>query len=55
MTSWEMKAVLDSKKKMRTRLAALPYAEKLRLLEAMRERHLSISAARPKSTVAPLK
>ncbi|MBL8814360.1 MAG: hypothetical protein JNM43_29600 [Planctomycetaceae bacterium] len=55
MTSWESKAVLDSKKKLRTRLATLPYAEKLRLLEAMRERHRAISAAQPKSAVAPLK
>ncbi len=46
MTSFELKAVLASKKRMRTKLASLPFAVKLRLLEAMRERHLAIAAGR---------
>jgi hypothetical protein len=49
MTSFELKAVLESKKRMRTKLASLPFAEKLRLLEAMRERHLAIAAGRESS------
>lgn len=49
MTSFELEAVLASKKRMRSKLASLPFAEKLRLLEAMRERHLAIAAGRESS------
>ena len=37
--------VTESKKAYRRRLAALPIAEKLRLLDAMRERAVAIRAA----------
>lgn len=41
-----MTRILESKRAMRTRLAALPFAEKIRLLEKLRDRSLSIAAAR---------
>ena len=44
---FEMKKVLESKRTLRAELATLPFAEKLRLVEAMRERALAIKAARP--------
>ena len=39
-----------SKRALRERLAAKPVAEKLRLLDAMRERALAIRAATPRHT-----
>jgi hypothetical protein len=43
----DLQAILDSKRRYRQRLAALPIAEKLRMLDAMRERALII---RPESS-----
>lgn len=40
-----MQQMLESKRAMRTRLAALPFSEKITLLEKLRERSLLIAAA----------
>ena len=45
MSDW-MSKVLESKRAMRSRLAALPIAEKLVLLDKLRARSLAIRAAR---------
>ncbi len=42
----EMQKIIASKKAYRQRLAALPIAEKLRLLEILRDRQLEIVAMR---------
>jgi hypothetical protein len=52
--SFEMRAILKSKQALRQRLAARPFAEKLRLLEELRERALAIAASR-KPAKAPAK
>jgi hypothetical protein len=44
--SFEMREILKSKQALRQRLAAQPFAEKLRLLEELRERALAIAATR---------
>jgi len=41
-----MRQILESKRAMRSRLASLPIAEKLALLEKLRGRSLAIRAAR---------
>lgn len=41
-----MRPILESKRAMRRRLAALPFAEKLALLEKLRARTLAIAASR---------
>lgn len=45
MSTW-MRQILESKRAMRTRLAALPIPEKLAMLEKLRERTISIAASR---------
>ncbi|PIU66779.1 MAG: hypothetical protein COS85_03410 [Armatimonadetes bacterium CG07_land_8_20_14_0_80_59_28] len=45
---FDMQKVIDSKQDHRKRLAALPIAEKLRLLEQLRDRTLAIRASREK-------
>ena len=40
--SFDMRKILESKRAMRQKLAALPVAEKLRLLDALRDRQLAI-------------
>ncbi len=40
-----MNAVLESKRKEQSRLAALPFSEKIALLEKMRDRALAIAAS----------
>lgn len=45
MSTW-MRQILESKRAMRTRLAALPIPEKLAMLEKLRERTLAIAASR---------
>ncbi len=50
VTTFELREILASKKQFRSKLAALPYEEKLRLLEEMRERHLAFVAARERNT-----
>ena len=44
--SKQLRRILESKRNQRTRLAALPFAEKLRLLEQLRTRTLAIAASR---------
>ncbi|MBI4552338.1 MAG: hypothetical protein HY710_08750 [Candidatus Latescibacteria bacterium] len=61
--TFAMQDILKSKRALRERLAARPYAEKLRLLEQLRERSLAIAArsssdqdgANPVSDDAPLR
>ena len=40
--SFDLQKILESKRALRRDLAALPMAEKLRLLDALRERELAI-------------
>jgi len=40
-----MRQVLESKREMRKRLAALPFSEKLVLLEKLRDRSLAIASS----------
>ena len=42
----DLAKIIDGKRKMRQRLAALPIAEKLRLLDALQERTLAIRESR---------
>jgi hypothetical protein len=44
--TFEMRAILESKRALRRTLAALSFSEKLRLLEKMRDRLIAISASR---------
>jgi len=37
--------ILESKREMRQRLAALPFADKVKLLEQLRDRSLAIAAS----------
>jgi hypothetical protein len=51
--SFEMREILKSKQAFRQRLAARPFAEKLRLLEELRDRARAIAASRqPKNAPA---
>ncbi|HEY0139638.1 MAG TPA: hypothetical protein VGF48_02020 [Thermoanaerobaculia bacterium] len=43
----DLEKILESKRALRRELAARPIAEKLRMLDAMRERHEAISRAMP--------
>ena len=43
MSQW-MRQVLESKRKLRRELAALPFSEKLKLLEKLRDRSLALAA-----------
>lgn len=51
--SFDLQRVLESKRALRRNLAARPVAEKLRMLDALRERELAIrgSAAHSASTI----
>ena len=40
--SFDLKKVIESKRALRRKLAALPVAEKLRMLDVLRERELAI-------------
>ena len=44
--SFDMREILKSKQALRQRLAARPVAEKLRLLDELRDRALAIAASR---------
>ena len=46
--TFEIRQILKSKQALRQRLAALPYTEKLRMLDVLRERSLTIAASRKK-------
>jgi hypothetical protein len=53
MSDW-MIQILESKRDYRAKLAALPFAEKIVLLEQLRQRSLMIGSVRkPKSGVFP--
>jgi hypothetical protein len=41
----QMRKILQSKREMRQRLAALPFADKVKLLEQLRDRSLAIAAS----------
>lgn len=47
--TFEIREILKSKQALRQRLAARPFAEKLRLLEELRDRALAIAASRPRN------
>jgi len=47
--NFDLAKILQSKREFRTRLAARPIAEKLAMLDALRERMLAIRPARPAS------
>ena len=47
-----LERVLKSKQQFRRQLADLPITEKLRLLDALRERALDIQASKPRPTIA---
>jgi len=42
MTEW-MRAILESKRERRRQLSALPFSEKVKLLEKLRDRSLAIA------------
>jgi hypothetical protein len=52
MTDW-MRKVLESKRATRDRLRALPFAEKLKLLEKLRERSLWIAKSHLRTRKPP--
>jgi hypothetical protein len=52
--SFDLHKIWQSKRALRERLRALPVAEKLRMLDAMRESFLSIRAATKKAPRARL-
>ena len=43
MSDW-MRKILESKRQMRKHLAALPFSEKIKLLEKLRDRSLAIAS-----------
>ena len=47
--TFDLNKILHSKQEYRQRLAALPVAEKLRLLDQLRQTSLDIAASRPRS------
>ena len=47
--SFDLEKILESKRALRRDLAARPLAEKLRILDALRERALALRAARAPS------
>ena len=51
--SFDLEKILESKKAMRRRLAALPISEKLRMLDALRERELVIRGGAVQSDSVP--
>ena len=50
-----MQRIIDSKKARRRELAALPFMEKVRILERMRERHDFIKKFRPVKPANPVR
>ncbi len=52
--SFDLQKILDSKRALRRHLAARPVAEKLRLLDALRARELSIRGTTNQSTSGAL-
>ena len=52
MMSEQMRKILESKREMRQRLAALPFADKVKILEQLRDRSLAIAASGLKKPVS---
>ena len=52
--SLDLQTILESKRALRRNLAARPVAEKLRMLDALRERELAIRAGTAHSTSVTL-
>jgi hypothetical protein len=50
--SERMRRILESKRAMRRRLAALPFSDKVKLLEQLRDRTLMIASSSLKGRVA---
>jgi hypothetical protein len=50
--NFEIQRILEGKQAFRRRLAARPIAEKLRLLDDLRERALAIAASRKRATLS---
>jgi len=48
--SFDLQKILESKRAFRKRLAARPIAEKLAMLDALRERHLAIRGSASRSS-----
>lgn len=46
--SEQLRKIIESKQALRSKLAALPFAEKIKLLGQLRDRSLAIAASRPK-------
>jgi hypothetical protein len=53
--SFDLQAILRSKRALRRELAARPVAEKLRMLDALRERALALRPAKPASGAGALR
>ena len=53
--TFDLAKTLESKRESRHRLAARPIAEKLKMLDALRERELSLRASREKSKAGELR
>lgn len=53
--TFDLAKILQSKRKFRQRLAARPIAEKLALLDALRERDFALRPARPASEAGVLR
>ncbi len=50
--SVQMRKISESKREMRQRLASLPFAEKVKLLEQLRDRSVTIAASGLKKSLA---
>ena len=53
--SFDLQTILESKRAMRQKLAALPVGEKLRMLDALRERQLAIRGGANRSDLRSLR
>jgi hypothetical protein len=51
--TFDLHKILESKRALRRNLAARPIGEKLRMLDALRERELALRGRAPNLTVAP--
>ncbi len=54
MMSERMRRILESKRAMRSKLSALPFADKAKLLEQLRERSLLIASSSLKRRAAAM-
>ena len=51
--NWDLQKIIESKRALRRNLAERPLAEKLRMLDALRERELAIRGSQPRQTSPP--